>query len=322
MKQNETQIANTYLDIDLVYLWVDGSDPAWRAKRNAFIGKAQDNSPENCKGRTADNDELKYSLRSVEMYAPWIRKIFIVTDEQMPEWLDTSNPQVRVVDLKEIMPPHCLPCFNSSLIEKFIYKIPGLAEKFIYANDDMFINRPVTPDTFFASDGFPIIRANPNWLRTKFLAFKEKVFGIPMKNYVRIIQNAALLVKQKYGIYYKWKTHHNIDAYLKSSYRHAEEIFEQEIAATITNHVRSDNDIQRNLHSYVALAEKQAHLQHVTQKTSFRLQIHRDDHYRKLEEYNPLFFCMNDSEYADDEDRLKVKEFLAGRFPEKSGFEK
>ena len=71
-------MANPYNDIDLVYLWVDGSDPAWRAKRNAFLGKAQDNSPENCKGRTADNDELKYSLRSVEMYAPWIRKIFIV----------------------------------------------------------------------------------------------------------------------------------------------------------------------------------------------------------------------------------------------------
>ena len=127
--------------------------------------------------------------------------------------------------------------------------------------------------------------------------------------------------RQKYGIDYKWKTHHNIDAYLKSSYLHAEEMFEQEISATITNHVRSDNDIQRNLHSYVALAEKRAHLQHVTQKTSFRLQIHRDDHYRKLEEYNPLFFCMNDSEYANDNDRNKVTAFLAKRFPKKSQFE-
>ena len=309
------------MDIDLVYLWVDGSDPAWRAKHNACIGKTEEKSTVNCEGRYADNDELKYSLRSVEMYAPWIHRIFIVTDSQVPAWLDTDNPKVRIVDHTEIMPPASLPCFNASVIEHFLYRIPGLEEHFLFANDDMFINRPVTPDTFFAPDGLPIIRVNPNWLRTKFLALKEKVFGIPMKNYVRIIQNAALLVKQKYGIYYKWKTHHNIDAYLKSSYRHAEEMFEQEISATITNHVRSDNDIQRNLHSYVALAEKRAHLQHVTQKTSFRLQIHRDDHYRKLEEYNPLFFCMNDSEYANDNDRNKVTAFLAKRFPKKSQFE-
>ena len=75
-------MTNNRNEIDLVYLWVDGSDPVWQAKRNAFIGRTQESSPENCKGRTADNDELKFSLRSVEMYAPWIRKIFIVTDER------------------------------------------------------------------------------------------------------------------------------------------------------------------------------------------------------------------------------------------------
>ena len=92
---------------------------------------------------------FKYSLRSVEMYAPWIRKIFIVTDNQVPKWLDTSNPKIRIVDHKEILPEVSLPCFNSRLIEHFLYKIPGLSEHFLYANDDMFINRPVTPATFF-----------------------------------------------------------------------------------------------------------------------------------------------------------------------------
>ena len=70
-------MGNFESDIDLVYLWVDGSDPKWQAKRNAFIGETVEGSSTNCKGRYANNDELKYSLRSVEMYAPWIRKIFI-----------------------------------------------------------------------------------------------------------------------------------------------------------------------------------------------------------------------------------------------------
>ncbi|MDE7072654.1 MAG: Stealth CR1 domain-containing protein, partial [Bacteroidales bacterium] len=96
-------------DIDLVYLWVNGNDPKWRAKRNAVIGKTEEGSAVNCEGRYADNDELKYSLRAVEMYAPWVRKIFIVTDNQRPEWLDTSHPKIQIVDHTEILPPQSLP---------------------------------------------------------------------------------------------------------------------------------------------------------------------------------------------------------------------
>lgn len=323
MKQNETQIAKTYLDIDLVYLWVDGSDPAWRAKRNAFIGKAQDNSPENCKGRTADNDELKYSLRSVELYAPWIRKIFIVTDEQMPEWLDTSNPQVRVVDLKEIMPPHCLPCFNSSLIEKFIYKIPGLAEKFIYANDDMFINRKVTATDFFTPAGFPIVRLTRKPFRKLRWFWREHIRKKPLKNYSATIALASQLVEDKYGIYFTGMPHHNIDSYLKDDCRRvAEEVLRDEFLSNHKNHTRNNDDIQRIVFSYIALAEKRGLLCYVTDSESMYVKIHKRRYYEKLDKLNPLFFCMNDSEYATDDDRLMAKTYLEKRFPKKSSFEK
>lgn len=310
------------MDIDLVYLWVDGSDPAWRAKHNACIGQTEEKSTTNCEGRYADNDELKYSLRSVEWYAPWIRWIFIVTDNQVPVWLVTTNPKIKIVDHTEIMPAVSLPCFNSRLVEHCLYKIPGLAEHFLYANDDMFINKPVSPSTFFAADGLPIIRFNRSLLRNLYLAFKEKFLGIPLKSYVHAIRNSAELVKKKYGIYYNGKTHHNIDAYLRSDYQHVAEVFKEEIAATLSNHVRSTNDVQRNIYSYVPLAEKRGHLLYVTQKTSFRFHIQKESHYRKLKKYNPTFFCMNDSEYANDNDRKRVTAFLSRRFPKKSQFEK
>lgn len=306
----------------MVYLWVDGNDPQWLAKHNACIGKTEDKSAVNCKGRYSDNDELKYSLRSVEMYAPWIRKIFIVTDNQVPKWLDTSNPKIRIVDHKEILPEVSLPCFNSRLIEHFLYKIPGLSEHFLYANDDMFINRPVTPATFFAADGLPIIRFNRRPFRKFTLWFKEKVQGKALSNYVQAIRNSAELVEKRYGIYYGGKTHHNIDAYLKSDYRHVGEVFKNEIGAMLTHHVRSADDVQRNIYSYVALAEKRAHLHYVTRRTSFRLHIQNESHYAKLERYNPILFCMNDSQYARDEDREMEKAYLDKRFPEKSQFEK
>ncbi len=310
------------MDIDLVYLWVNGNDPQWLAKRNACIGKTEEKSAVNCDGRYADNDELKYSLRSIEKYAPWIRRIFIVTDNQVPVWLDTANPKVRIVDHKEIMPDVCLPCFNSAVIEHFLYRIPGLAEHFIYANDDMFINKPVTPETFFGKDGLPIVRFNRRPFRKWTLLFKEKVQGKRLSNYVQTIRNSAELVEKKYGKYYGGKTHHNIDAYLRSDYEHAAKVFEDEIRTTLPNHVRSENDIQRNIYSYVALAEKRAHLHYVTQRTSFRLHIQNESHYGKLERYNPILFCMNDSQYAKDCDRKRAAAFLDKRFPEKSQYEK
>lgn len=310
------------MDVDLVYLWVNGNDPEWQAKRNACIGTAETQRGVNCKGRYADNDELKYSLRSVAQYASWIHKIYIVTDNQVPSWLDTSNPKVRIVDHKEIMPEICLPCFNSAVIEHFLYNIPGLSEHFLYANDDMFVNRPVKPDDFFAQDGLPIVRFNRRPLRKFTLWFKEKVQGRALSNYVQTIRRSAEMVEKKYGIYYGGKTHHNIDAYLKSDYQHAAQVFDSEIKATFANHVRSASDVQRNIYSYVALAEKRAHLHYVTQRTSFRFHIHRENHYKKLEKYNPMLFCMNDSEFATDEDRKRMAEFLSLRFPDKSQFEK
>lgn len=323
--ENESKMNNNDIpfDVDLVYLWVNGNDPVWRAKRNAVIGKTEERSAVNCDGRYADNDELKYSLRAADMYAPWIRKIFIVTDNQVPEWLDTDNPKIQIVDHKEILPPQSLPSFNSTVIEHTIYRIPGLAEHFLYSNDDMFINKPVTPADFFANDGYPIIRLNRRPFRKFTLMFKEKVLGKPISNYNIKIQRAASLVEQKYGKYIGDKTHHNIDAYCKSTYKHTfEDVFRDEIEPTLVNHIRSDNDVQRNVYSYVALMEQKGHRQYVSRKTSFRFHIDNPKHYDKLERCNPMFFCMNDSQYANQDDRVRVKEYLKTRFPNKSQFEK
>lgn len=310
------------MDIDLVYLWVDGSDPEWQARRSAFTGQKLDNTEANCKGRYADNDELKYNLRAVEKYAPWIRHVFIVTDGQTPAWLDTSCPDVTVVNQNDIIPEVSRPCYNSSLIEHFLYRIPGLSEHFLYANDDMFLNKPVTPDTFFTSDGLPIVRLIHARLRDWYLAFRKHVLGVPYKYYIRTLYNSAGLVRKRYGVYYSGKPHHNIDAYVRSDNRLVAEEFNREISAVLNNHQRKDNDLQRVIYSYAALARKRGRLQYVTQRTSFRFHIQKKSHYAKLRRYDPLFFCMNDSEYAADSDRKRVTEFLAGRFPDKSRFEK
>ena len=310
-------------NIDLVYLWVDGNDPKWQAKRNAFLERKVENSLSSFNGRYVNNDELKYSLRSVERYAPWIRKIFIVTDDQTPEWLDIENPKIKIIDHKEILPAESLPCFNSNVLEHFLCKISNLSEYFILSNDDTFFNKIVSPTTFFGKDGYPIIRLTRKPFRRFRWFLREQIFKKPHKLYSKALFNAAELVKQKFGFFYNGLPHHNIDSYLKSDcIRVAEQIFKNEIDHTKMNHIRNANDIQRIVYSYVALAEKRGHLRYVSNDESLHIHIQKDRHFEKLKKFNPTFFCMNDTEYADDNDRMKLKVWLSTRFPEKSEFEK
>ena len=130
------------------------------------------------------------------------------------------------------------------------------------------------------------------------------------------------MVEDKYGPYFGGQPHHCIDAFLKSDYQHTYETFIEEIGATLCNHVRKPGDIQRCIYTYAPLARKRAHVKYVTRKESFKISIHLDIHYRKFRKYNPKFFCMNDSERAEDSDRLRSTVFLEDRFPKKSAFER
>ena len=109
--------------IDLVYLWVDGSDEKWAEKKANALAKYKGialNKDTVASCRFLQNDELKYSLRSVEKYASWINHIYIVTDNQVPKWLNLDNPKITIVNQNEIMPSKFLPCFNSCAIETHI----------------------------------------------------------------------------------------------------------------------------------------------------------------------------------------------------------
>jgi hypothetical protein len=138
--------------IDLVYTWVDGDDPAHRALSARYAGRAADLNPE----RTRDPYALmRYSLRSVERHAPWVRTVYVVTCRpQVPAWLAVEHPAVRVVHHDEIFDdPAYLPTFNCHAIESYVHRIPGLSDRFLYLNDDFLFGRAVTPGDFVTPDG-------------------------------------------------------------------------------------------------------------------------------------------------------------------------
>lgn len=126
---------------DAVYTWVDGSDPAYARARDAAareLGLAVD--PQRDRD---DLDLLRYSLRSLDRYAPWIRRVVLVTPRpQVPGWLDREA--VRVVHEDEILPQ--APVFNSDAVEFGLRNVPGLSERFLYLCDDMLLARRLEPE--------------------------------------------------------------------------------------------------------------------------------------------------------------------------------
>jgi hypothetical protein len=137
--------------IDLVITWVDGADPRWRAKRQA-AGLDSQLATANVEGRFRDNGELRYLLRSIERYWPFAGMIYLVTDQQVPDFLVT-DARLKIIDHREILDAAYLPTFSSRAIESALHKIPDLAEHFVAFNDDVLLARPVQPEDFFGDLG-------------------------------------------------------------------------------------------------------------------------------------------------------------------------
>ena len=134
--------------IDIVYLWVDGSDPVWQEKRQRAYSAWAEVNPDalavhgNAAGRYRDNGELRFNLRALEKFFPGHGHVYIVTDEQTPAWLYHSD-RVTIVDHRDLIPGHSTHLFDSGHIESWLHHIPGLAEQFIYLNDDVFFGENV-----------------------------------------------------------------------------------------------------------------------------------------------------------------------------------
>ncbi|MEZ7847701.1 MAG: stealth family protein [Polaromonas sp.] len=148
--------------VDIVYLWVDGQDVGWRAKRRHALRQLSADGNHaieaiarfgNVEGRFRDNDELLYSLRALEKFFPDHGHIYLVTDGQTPDWLKASDC-MTLVDHRELIPAASLPTFDSSNIESYIHRIPGLSERYFYFNDDVFFGAPVNLDDWFWPGGF------------------------------------------------------------------------------------------------------------------------------------------------------------------------
>lgn len=184
--------------IDIVYTWVNSADPDWQ---QAFLNASRDAASDDAfsESRFFSNDELRYSLRSVYANLPWANTIHIVSNCKPPAWLDLSHPQLRWVTHEAILPADCLPTFNSHAIETSLHRIPGLAENFLYFNDDFLAFDAFDPSDFVNENGTLIANLEPQGV-------VNAAVDPEAPDYLNAARNSARLLYERFG-YYPTKLH-------------------------------------------------------------------------------------------------------------------
>ncbi|MCO6540366.1 MAG: Stealth CR1 domain-containing protein [Gilliamella sp.] len=223
--------------VDVVITWVNNHDPNWKKKLEYY--KSQQNinlvnpmSIDNA--RFEEHGELFYVIKSIKNFMPWVRNIFLITDNQIPEFKLPNK--VVIVDHNQIIDKKHLPTFNSHVIEAHLHNIPYLSENFIYFNDDVFVARDLPKSHFLSGNNLSSL-----FLNNKNLDVMLKK-GISTPTLLASLNSRRLLFK-KYGKDINIPLVHTYIPLKKTYFNFAWTYFYKDIKAFINNRFRADNDI-------------------------------------------------------------------------------
>lgn len=330
------------MDIDFVVTWVDMDDPNWKEVFAKYSGKIDNTTNEMSEARFRDYGLLKYWFRGVEKFAPWVRRVHFVTCGQKPDWLDETNPKLRLVNHTDYIPNHFLPVFNSALIEIYLHKIPDLADHFVYFNDDNFIINHLPEERFF-KNGLPqdiaAFRFNSGiglWAKT-------------LKNNIRIINQQFdkrevlrrdhdkwfhpsygskaryTRLMQPYSKFVTLRTHHNAQPYLKSTLEEVWEYAGEELTKMSANRFRSPEDYTQELFRAWQICRSNFEPYNTYQDTKmFPLVIKPKQAIKAIREQAYKLVCINDNAHIRNYERVmaEIEASFESILPEKSSFEK
>jgi Stealth protein CR2, conserved region 2/Stealth protein CR3, conserved region 3/Stealth protein CR1, conserved region 1 len=315
---DEPGIFEVDFPVDVVSLWVDGSDPEWQERRASRLVEAPDTGSHEpvLEYRYRQFDELRYSLRALERFAPWVRNIYLVTDRQRPEWLSEAGSNLRIVDHTEILPESALPTFNSHALTASLHKIPNLSEQFLVFNDDIFLGRPVTPNRFFQSNGV-----------TRFYMSRSLINSNPRSAHEQARLHSCDLILAKTGARPTHVLRHAPHAFNRELLAEAEEELAKEWKATVHNPFRSADDIvPEYIHHYLGYARRLTTPSTIDYRyfgfgTPIGMEALGTYQHSKPSEV----LCINDlggPEESHDQNQATLLRFLDTEFPYRSRYER
>lgn len=329
------------MDIDFVITWVDMNDPQWKAKFSKYSSNKSNTRNGVSDARFRDNGFLRYWFRGVEKFAPWVRKIHFVTSSRVPDWLDVSNPKLHIVHHEDFIPSQFLPTFNSVVIERYIHKIQGLSEHFVYFNDDFYITKEVSQERFF-KNGLPrdiaVFSYNPSWSQW----YKR------IKNNVRLINRHFDKKEVMSRFYDKWfdksygckarlnyllkpypkfitlRTPHNAQPYLRSTFEEVWAAEENELTLTSSNRFRALTDYTPELFRTWQICRGNFEPYNTYKDTRmFPLMVRPKQAERAIRRQSYTLVCLNDNIHIRDYDLViaNIQNAFGEILPEKSSFE-
>lgn len=331
--------------IDFVILWVDSADALWQAEYIQYYRKVKKiDTTGTGEHRYRDYGSLRYLLRSLDQYAPWVNKIYLVTAAQWPAWLTEVHPKLVRIDHSEIFENRAwLPTFSSRAIQTQLHNIPDLAEHFVLFDDDMVLLNSVEETDFFVN-GLPLYS----------VIFQEKRFD-SSHHFIRTLENChrhtfgklssldRLLVGVNVG--FGWKQNYNnvkvfnahrgnvsirydhfCRPYLKSTFKHLIEAMPV-VRETAARRFRSEDDVNQELFKLWQVCSRHFHGARPSRGGYLSLTSDVDlmkDRLDKLVSAKCKYACINDTvqlrENADEVFSL-VRSNLEKKFPRPSQFE-
>ena len=308
-------------DIDIVYTYVDGSKEKHYKLRKEYEEQQNNTEASISKIRFSDHDELKYSLRSLEKYANWIRNIYIVVsdEDQVPSWLNADNTRINPVFHRDIFQfPSHLPTFNSQAIEANICNINGLSEYFIYSNDDLFFGTDTQSNDFFVN-GKPIIDFETKWSKIT----SNNIYQ-PNNDLMNSWTNIYNLLDEMYNMpeYINYTLHQMVMCYKPTLQRISSEYRDSYMATSRSRFRNHDNIAPVGLSKYMDYYEGNAiHKEISNYYFNFTTNLMNNKlNIIAIQLNKPKLFCINTT-MENEESGKQMKELLEELFPNKSMFE-
>lgn len=320
--------------IDIVIPWVDDQDTNWLKKKNTYSSTDSRVGEYATENRYRDYNTLKFVLRSIDKFMPWVNNVFLITDNQKPEWLDIRT--VNLVDHMEFI-QGSLPTFNSNAIMTNIGNIPNLSEHFIVFNDESIVWDETKGTDFFKnglpvdslietgtvpeSDGFFHISANDVALINEKFS-KRKIMRKHLKSFFNFkygIHNLRTFLSLPYSGFIGFYNQHLIMPYAKEDFKMAYSLFSREFEKTWEHRFREPSDVNEWLVRY--LRNITGNFKPGFLRGDFATLSDFENGYPKISKKSKVL-VINDDGNLNEKIVDNINRFCLQKFPEKSKYEK
>lgn len=328
-------------NIDIVIRWVDGNDKNWISEKNKYRKMESPDCQIDASGnRYRDWELLKYVFRGIENNAPWVRKVFFITNGQKPEWLNVNNKKLKWIKHEDFIPNDWLPTFSSRTIDFNLFRIQELSHNFVLFDDDMFLLKKTSEKDFFR-DNLPC----DSYVYNAITASEDDVINSNIYHDMSIINRHfnkkdsrvpnwkkycfkygkylyKNIVLDKWTYYLGFQDFHLPYSYTKKCFEEIWELEKERLNETCQHKFRTDRDLNHWVLRYWQLVNNDFYPRNIHFGAYFEMSDNNEHIIKTVENRKYSMICINEGTvYKFEEEKQKLKTAFEKIFHKKSSYE-